>query len=132
MDAVQFIEAPDARMSILAVVRHETVYVDADCSEHPKPSCRRGGPYVPLAAQGPSTDDNITFDPTFDEDRLQHPGLMGQMVDVPSDRLALPKVAAHPRPHAARTIGAPCINITSGVKLMWSIRSAKEHWLGKI
>lgn len=76
--------------------------------------------------------DNITFGPTLDQDRLQHPGPMGQMVDVPSDRLALPKVALHPCPHAARTIGAPCINITSRLKVMRSVRSAKEHWLGKM
>src|SRR3546814_18365492 len=50
---------------------------------------------------------NITFGPALDQGRLQHPGLLGQMVDVPSDRLALPKVATHPLPHASRTIGAP-------------------------
>src|SRR3546814_18588054 len=75
---------------------------------------------------------NITFGPALDQGRLQHPGLLGQMVDVPSDRLALPKVATHPRPHATRTIGAPCIDITSRLNLMRSIRPAKERRLGKV
>jgi hypothetical protein len=36
-NADPFIAAPDARMSILAMgSAHETVYVDADCSEHHK------------------------------------------------------------------------------------------------
>src|SRR3546814_11664202 len=70
---------------------------------------------------------NITFGPALDQGRLQHPGLLGQMVDVPSDRLALPKVATHPSPHATRTLGAPCIAITSRLNLMRSIRHAKER-----
>src|SRR3546814_3488320 len=72
------------------------------------------------------------FRSALDQGRLQHPGLLGQMVDVPSDRLALPKVATHPRPHATRTIGAPCIDITSTLNLMRSIRPAKERRLGKV
>src|SRR3546814_19758844 len=70
---------------------------------------------------------NITFGPALDQGRLQHPGLLGQMVDVPSDRLALPKVATHPRPHATRNISAPCIDITYRPHLMRYITPAKTR-----
>src|SRR3546814_12179054 len=75
---------------------------------------------------------NITFGPALDQGRLQHPGLLGQMVDVPSERLALPKMATHPRPHATRTIGAPCIDLTSRLNLMRSTPRVKQHRHGNV
>ncbi len=94
---------------------------------------------APEASQGNSTFsgsnqsfDDITFGPALDQDRLQRRGPTGEMVDVPSDHLAFPKVATHSRSHAARAIGAPGINIAPGLKLMQFIRSTKDHGFGKL
>lgn len=52
METELIIVALSVRISILATACRETEYVEADCTGIKKTTCKQGGPYVPLRADG--------------------------------------------------------------------------------